>query len=152
MRHAASIVLAAPFAAATALAQDVRPATDPWQPLDPAFGLGVASCNTDEETGNYWCFAVRCGDGGTLEFVHLFAGGDPMPEGTVVVDGDEHPVDFAVVRPFEEHAAALTPDAPLLRALKSGREAEYVSLESMTFPIDLSGAEAGISAVEAQCR
>lgn len=151
MRIFGSFILAAPFAAATALAQDVKPMTEPWEVLDPTFGAGAASCYTDEEIGNYWCFAVRCGDDARLEFVHLFLGGDPAPVGTLVVDGREFPLIFEIISEFEEHATPLRAGGALIEALKRGKRAEYVSAEDLHFPIDLNSAAAGIEAAEAAC-
>jgi hypothetical protein len=152
MRPLGLTILAAPFAAAMAFGQEIKPPTEPWQALDPTFGSGAASCYSDEEIGNFWCFAVRCGEVQRLEFVHVFAGGDPAPVGSLIVDGREFPLVFEVVAQFEEHAMPLRPGGALIEALKGGERAEYVSAEQLRFPIDLTSAAAGIAAAESACQ
>lgn len=151
MRVIGSVIVAAPLLAGAALAQDVKPMTEPWEMLDPSFGAGAATCYTDEEIGNYWCFAVRCGADGRLEFVHLFLGGDPAPVGTLVIDGREFPLIFEIVTEFEEHSMPLRPGGALIEALRGGERAEYISAEDLHFPIDLTSASAGIESAEAAC-
>ncbi|MEM7461255.1 MAG: caspase family protein [Pseudomonadota bacterium] len=87
-----------------------------WQDLAPVNGRGTTVCHTDQ--ANYYCLALRCGQGRGLEFAWIFSGGSIESGRQVPVHVDDELVDTLTVN-------ALDPSSELVFAYESGRH-EYL--------------------------
>ena len=153
-----TLVAAATFAATASAAT-----AEGWTPLDPSrgHGRGAIVCNdtSNNTTGNYLCFALRCLDGGQLEFAMIAEGGDfgdgsPIPVGVSVDDQVSAMINMVPTQTRGQKRASAPVDMAaheaLIEAMRSGSRMR-VGFFGTSFPLSLRGSNRQIGQALQSC-